>query len=127
MTYASFELSKKIFDLVGQYDTDAFYYASNWKVKTWKFADPNDHSDCGDQGSSFPRRYVAIPAPNFAELVRILYYVGRAKGWRTGAEGNANVESVPFLAAYLLDLYINPATPEAIAMTKVESHLLKLL
>lgn len=57
MTTLSLEASKKVFEIVGEYETEEF---------TEEVREP---------------WVVCIPRPNFAELIRVLPKIAKVKGW----------------------------------------------
>lgn len=109
MTHLPLETSRLIYELVGEYPTEHHYNHEN-KV-----------CDCA-------LKLEGIPAPNFAEVIRVLPRLckvkrkeeEKVKGWIS----NAWLEH--HIANDALDLYMNaPSEPKG--MAAVNSFLLKLL
>lgn len=98
MTTLSLEASKAIYDLVGEYETEL--------TEEWICSCADDgYGSCGP----------TIPLPNFAEVVRIMPRIGRAKK--------------KILAPWIIDLadkYMFAPTEEK-GMAAVEKYLLSLL
>lgn len=109
MTTASLELSRKIYELLGEYET--------------KKKHPVMSCGCKDPSSCMFANQVEyyIPLPNFAELVRILHKIGEKKGWTVKTQPNAT-----FVAWTLTEKYMF-ATSEPEGMQEVEKYLTPLL
>ncbi|HNA25187.1 MAG TPA: hypothetical protein PLI01_00500 [Nitrospira sp.] len=108
MTILSLETSKKVYELCGEYDTErVFAYDFDGRY-TVMFREELEIC-LGD-----------VPAPNFAELIRLLRKIGEKKGWKQGEFSDA-----VGVAFSLLMLYMNaPTEPEG--MRAVEEYLMKL-
>ena len=114
MTTLSLEASKKLYELIGEYETELH----------WAVAKPNEMScfeplDISGWENEYLEKWQAfIPAPNFAELIRVLPKVGEKKGWSPYDE--------PLDIKHLVSRYIfAPTEPEG--MHQVEEYLMKLL
>lgn len=111
MTTASLELSRKIYELVGEYETEEFYEDNDG----WTNAQTGEHD--------------YIPRPNLAELIRILPKIGEKKGW----DENARIAGFPIESMKIFERINNivlgymfaPTEPEG--MKAVEDYLLRLL
>lgn len=106
---ASLELSKKIFELVGEYDTERFWIrrltTGEWVLQNNQHLDDN-----------------CVPAPTFAEIVRVLPKIGEKKKiTRETASYSSR-----FYSENLVYLYMSEKT-EPEGMKAVEDYLMKLL
>lgn len=118
MNTLSLEASKKVYEIVGEYETE----------KCWLTHDDVSRlelSSCiinylGDLGG-----VVWSPAPNFAELIRVLPNIGEKKGWPEThfCKGEISACSVTedIACTYML------ASTEPEGMKAVEDYLMKLL
>jgi hypothetical protein len=102
MTTLSLECSKKIYDLIGEYETEQTY-------------SEREEPDCLCGNHDDPG-YILIPKPNFAELIRLIPKIGKKKGWKE-----------PYFRAYLMtDKYMETLS-EREGMQKVEEYFLRHL
>lgn len=126
MTTLSLEASKKLFEIVGEYETDViwiktklddgydgqFHLAPSMSLAVYKSAESK-------KKFSAKNRLVWFPAPNFAELIRVLPKIGEKKGWGTSdIHGHASEMTIKYISWFQTE-------PEGIA--KVEAYLMKLL
>lgn len=107
LTTLNLELSRKIFELVGEYPTKNHY----------------DHEDkicdCGLKNEG-------IPAPNFAEVIReVLPRIGEKKAWRNWS-GPKHTNIVDHHGFWLMKAYKDAPT-EKEGMEQVEKYLEGLL
>lgn len=100
MTTLSLEASKKVFEIVGEYETEEF---------TEEVREP---------------WVVCIPRPNFAELIRVLPKIGEKKKWNAGW-GRSGTCLIDVL--YNVSIIYMNAPRESEGMAAVETYLMKLL
>ncbi len=113
MTTLSLEASKKVYEIVGEYETESFWtqYASNARKGTWHVSRPiNWRKDAHK-----------IQAPNFAELIRVLSKIGEKRDGYNDEEDWVTLAYVEVTRAYMGA----PTEPEG--MAAVETYLMKLL
>lgn len=115
-TRLSFEASKKIFELIGDYNTE-----TRWVNVDGDFL--NDGS--GEKEWSLLRDFLpssnslSFPTPSFSELVRVLPKIGEKKDWWPHNDTDV-------LAGHLARIYANaPTEPEG--MAAVERYLMEIL
>jgi len=113
MTHASRELSRRIFDLVGPYETEMIYMKG---VNGWQ----KYRIDEGIKPLLNNPQYPWYPLPNFAEVIRILpRLLGKPRDWYDRQD----------VKSWLRDILYNymeaPTEPEG--MAAVESYLMKLI
>lgn len=107
MTPLNLDLSRKIYELVGEYETDKYWV---------------DYDDTGPHLSEtglipkYPYQ-TCFPAPTFSELIRILPRIGEKLDWRSHLE----MHSQKLLEKFML------ATTDQKGMEAVEAYLEKLI
>ena len=114
MTHLSLEASKKVYELVGEYETEKHWSRSTkGKVMPWRFGYFSK-----TMGTEI------IPAPTFAELIRVLPKIGEKKGWPVSGARLAGkmVNKLVRMTA----IYVGALT-EPEGMAAVEEYLMKLL
>jgi hypothetical protein len=110
MTTLSLEASKKVYEIVGEYETE--------KLRT---------NDTGYIHEELPSCRIGIdcyPAPNFPEMIRVLPKIGEKMCWNSGF-GRTGTCLIDVLYNMSI-IYMNaPTEPEG--MQAVEEYLLNLL
>lgn len=133
MTQASLELSRKIYELVGEYETELRWTKTGYAGDDYRLRKPHN-------GICAPRH--KFPAPNFAELIRILPKIGEkkdsfeavavceecgeAQSSSKTCEHEPEWENMIARAHYIVNLYMS-AHSEPEGMQEVEKYLLPLL
>lgn len=110
MTTLSLEASRKIFELIGKYETERrWIYTGKWKVVKPRVYDTEKtiHSSEG------------FPAPTFSELIRVLPRIGEKKGWEP-------IKQVSDIARWMLFTFMTTHS-EPQAMRDIETYLEKIL
>lgn len=120
MTTLSLETSKKIYELVGEYETE-----KSW-TKHFRINDALCTAVHIPEGrfNLLKAGYEVTPAPTFSELIRILPKIGEKKGYKMDVfSSGLNTFK---LASDLTDMYMDAPTEEE-GMEAVEEYLKKLL
>lgn len=131
MTTLSLIASKKVFEIVGPYETDyshtSFRNISSPKEQHGMFLHQIVLTDDVEEmmERSYLKDFAVTPAPTFSELIRVLPKIGEKKGWPEThfCKGEISACSVTedIACAYML------ASTEPEGMKAVEEYLLKLL
>jgi len=129
MTTLSLEASKRVFELIGEYETDNRHNDSLPK-NTKKYLGSGIHVT--DPLSHSCRRQGCAPAPTFAELIRVLPRIGEKKGWAeyrlTLSEGEKSKDiGEAGVTAMNMGLEYMSAPTEPKGMAEVEEYLMKLI
>lgn len=121
MTTLSLEASKKVFEIVGEYETERDWELS-FDKRSWFLTIPEEYLPEDTMQLAYCR--TRVPAPNFAELVRVLPKIGEKKKWNAGW-GRSGTCLIDVLYNVSI-IYMNaPTEPEG--MAAVETYLMKLL
>jgi len=125
MTHLSLEASKKIFDLIGDYETEQSYSERE-----------EEDCTCGYHGEP---GYTLTPRPNLGEALRLLPKIGEKKGWvpyhaavlskaQKEARGvwHPTIEWVEVKVRHCADLYAAAPSPEE-GMKEVSKYLLSII
>ena len=135
MTTASLELSKKIYELIGEHETEKI-----WTKPTTEEESPVEIFDrkdgyvlVGRWSNAIEAGFEWLPSPSFSELIRTLPKIGERAKWRK-IDGVSVEEMAKLLnmkwqdleVGKLAELYMSaPTEPEG--MKAVENYLLPLL
>lgn len=128
MTTLSLIASKKVFEIVGPYETyyshTSFRNISSPKEQHGTFLHQIVLTDDVEEmmGRSYLKDFAVTPAPTFSELIRVLPKIGEKKGW----EGERFSFVPPHHVLHIIAHYMNAPT-EAEGMQAVEEYLMKIL
>lgn len=138
MTTLSLEASKKVFDLIGEYGTENYW--GKWCLHS-RFCDREPielHKegemklDSVGDADSFSHGKDDIPAPTFAELIRVLPRISDTKKWTSHngkIQGINRIKvkgGVSEMIAHMTMIYMYaPSEPQG--MKEVEKYLMELL
>lgn len=117
MCTLSLECSKKLYALLGEYETE-----QRWSVKIACLRGVLPEAYLIPRGSVMTADKYSIPAPNFAETIRLLPKIGEKKGWGTlHIHGHTSTIANDVMMDYML-----APTPEE-GMERLSEYLMKLL
>lgn len=123
-TRLSLEASKKIFELVGEYETEKCYLIP--PEGCFGATEPIEWGILGDD--LIERGYSGVPAPSFSELVRVMPKIGVKKQWGIMPERSfyeARI-SPSHHSMMMVEMYMSsPTEPEG--MAAVERYLMEIL